>query len=407
MKNKQKATKFPAYKTHEVHVMDTVMQIARALETEMHKYCMSRPDTVAKLKLKENNTEDDINLLETMVKAQEINQMKKSGTKLAKAREKFANFNKKRFFTIEKKRVEHFFRLYTKYGGPLSRAGYKTFTAVKLFGARHTADAFNWLSNLSSRHYGIINGIMSAVSWSVEKLVDTVAYIAESVSTKFNKFMTTFSQNKDWIQLKENFLTLVPIIAKMTTCLFNLAKKFIAKPVTHVLKSGLKWTEDIIAGNAPLRLIAFVKYPMLVLVYDPITGKRRDVMKNVKNLAKYAMNAISPPYTGDDLKKCGEDEINEQIFDHVLYSPGEKNVGNTFPLLLDWMPLYKIGDIVQKAPEYKKLIHFPAKKFTVIALSESGRTVTVKPTNEKTYEDISTGEIIREKKFPAKYFKKK
>jgi len=366
-----------------------------------------RAVTFAKLKLKENNTEDDINLLETMVKAQEINQMKKSGTKLAKAREKFANFNKKRFFTIEKKRVEHFLRLYTKYGGPLSRAGYKTFADAKRFGAIHTTDAFNWLSKLSSNHYGIINGIASAVSWSVEKLVDTVAYIAESVSAKFNKFMTTFSQNKDWIQLKENFLTLVPIIAKMTTCLFNLAKKFIAEPVTHVLKSGLKWTEDIIAGNAPLRMIAFVKCPMLVLVYDPITGKRRDVMKNVKNLAKYAMNAISPPYTGDDLKKCGEDEINEQIFDHVLYSPGEKNVGNTFPLLLDWKPLYKIGDIVQKAPEYKKLVHFPAKNFTVIALSESGRTVTVKPTNEKTYEDISTGEIIREKKFPVKYFKKK
>ena len=366
-----------------------------------------RAVTFAKLKLKENNTEDDINLLETMVKAKEINQMKKSGTKLAKAREKFANFNKKRFFTIEKKRVEHFFRLYTKYGGPLSRSGYKTFAAAKRFGARHTADAFNRLSNISSQHYGIINDIMSAVSWSVEKLVDTVAYIAESVSAKFNKFMTTFSQDKDWIQLKENFLTLVPIIAKMTTCLFNLAKKFIAKPVTHVLKSGLKWTEDIIAGNAPLRMIAFVTCPTLGLVYDPITGKRRDVMKNVQNLTKYAMNAISPPYTGDDLKKCGDYEINEQIFDHVLYSPGEKNVGNTFPLLLDWKPLYKIGDTVQKAPEYKKLIHFPAKNFKVIALSESGRTVTVKPTNEKTYEDVSTGEIIREKKFPVKYFKKK
>merc|ERR1712166_1511938 len=264
--------------------------------------------------------------------------------------------------------------------GPLSRSGYKTFAAAKRFGARHTADAFNRLSNISSQHYGIINDIMSAVSWSVEKLVDTVAYIAESVSAKFNKFMTTFSQDKDWIQLKENFLTLVPIIAKMTTCLFNLAKKFIAKPVTHVLKSGLKWTEDIIAGNAPLRMIAFVTCPTLGLVYDPITGKRRDVMK----------------------KKCGDYEINEQIFDHVLYSPGEKNVGNTFPLLLDWKPLYKIGDIVQKAPEYKKLIHFPAKNFKVIALSESGRTVTVKPTNEKTYEDIPTGEIIREKKFPVK-----
>jgi len=154
-------------------------------------------------------------------------------------------------------------------------------------------------------------------------------------------------------------------------------------------------------------MVAFVTYPALALLYDPLTGKRRDVMKNVQNTAKYALNAISPPYTGDDLKKCGEDEINEQIFDHVLYSPGEKNVGNSFPTLLDWEePPFKIGDIVKKVLEYRQLVHFPSTDFEVIAMSESGRMITVKPTNgQLTYKDMD-GIEVEEKKFPVKYFKK-
>jgi len=372
-----------------------------------------------KLKLQENNTEEDINLLEIIQKAQDTTQMEESKGRIAKAREKFAKFNQKRFFTIGFTRINHFCRILKNHQkkGKMTKAEWEdTIKEAQKQVKKDSSDFYEMLLKVSgsgpASYYGMMKSIVSTVHSTVhstvEYLVKSVADFVKKVSKKFNKIMTTFTQNKNWIQLKENFRELVPIIAKMTTCLFNLAKKFIADPIVYTLKSGLKWTEDIIAGNAPIKMVAFVTYPALALLYDPLTGKRRDVMKNVQNTAKYALNAISPPYTGDDLKKCGEDEINEQIFDHVLYSPGEKNVGNSFPTLLDWEePPFKIGDIVKKVLEYRQLVHFPSTDFEVIAMSESGRMITVKPTNgQLTYKDMD-GIEVEEKKFPVKYFKKK
>jgi len=366
-----------------------------------------RAVTLSKLKLKEDNTEGDTKVLETLLMAQEINQMNKSGSKIAKAREKFANFNKKRFFKIEKKRLYHFLKLYTKYGGPLSRTVHNTFHDTKLFISGHAADVFEELSVFSNKHYGIASGFMSVVSYSVDKLAQAISFLANNISEVFSTCMKKFSQNKDWNKLKDNMLKLVPIIAEITGCLFKLAKTFVAEPVVYVLKSGLEFAEDIIVGTAPLKMTAFVANPLLAIVYDPSTGKRRDVMKSAKHVVNSCLNTIIPPYKGEDLKKCGDQEINEQIFDHVSYSPGEKNIGNSFPLLLDYKHPYNIGDTVSSVKTYAQLVHFPTKEFEVIAMSESGRTITVKPLDtSKTYEDVDGKEVTQEE-FPAIYFKKK
>jgi len=375
----------------------------KELNKNFSKSTWQKSMTLTKLKLREDKTSEGKRTLTALLMAQELVQIQKSGLKNATVRERFGKFNMKRVAKLTTTRNLHLVALYLKYKGPLSRAGYKSLKDLTNFIVKDTKKVFEAVKAIASFvGLGFVSNLLdSAVyytgkgkDWILRKLKE----LTTVVSAKLSVGLTKFRKDKNWIALKKFTSQLIPTIANITGCLLELAKEWILKPL-----------ETTIMGTHSLKVTAFAVCPLLVLVYDPETGERRNTMKNVNDIIRFTKNMVSSPYTGEALTECGTDEIDEKRFNYVLYSPNEKNVGNSFPLLLeDYKPPFSLGDVVKKVGKYKQLVHFPCKEFEVLSMSESGRTITVKPTSNcrtRWFRDEENDKITQ-KEYPAKYFHK-
>lgn len=374
----------------------------KELNKNFSKSTWQKSMTLTKLKLREDKTSEGKRTLTALLMAQDIVQMQKSGLKNATVRERFGKFNMKRVAKLTTTRDLHWVALYLKYGGPLSRAGYKSLKDLTNFIVKNTKRVFEAIKAIVRVGLGFVSNLLDSAVYYIGKgkdwILRKIKELTTVVSAKLSVGLAKFRKDKNWIALKKFTSQLIPTIANITGCLLELAKEWILKPL-----------ETTIMGTHSLKVTAFAVCPLLVLVYDPETGERRNTMQNVNDIIRFTKNMVSSPYTGEALTECGTDEIDEKRFHYVLYSPNEKNVGNSFPLLLeDYKPPFSIGDVVRKVGKYKQLVHFPCKEFEVLSMSESGRTITVKPTSNcptRWFHDEENDKITQ-KEYPAKYFHK-